>query len=159
MGFKEYTPAGFNRYLRKHCGFRKRIDLVIENKSKGDAEAKRKLTTLELICLILGGLLSFTVDGFIGGNLRKGIVRKKKQKAHNIFYLVDFDAWDAYKMFLVECEDNKVVVQGGCANEYIKIRNNFSPPTQVGAHFSKRFHDRLIERQSLEGSEEFSKRG
>ena len=86
---KNIRPQDSIAIFENIAEFRKRIDLVIENKSEGDVEAQRKLTTLELICLILGALLAFTVNGFIGGNLRKWVLRRKKPKMANRFLLRD----------------------------------------------------------------------
>jgi len=40
-------------------------------------------------------------------------------------------------------------MQGGCTEQNIKIRNNFSPAAKMSAHFCKLFDDRKVEGKKL----------
>jgi len=63
--------------------------------------------------------------------------------------LVDFDIQYAFKVFLIVRQDNEVIMQGGCAKQDIKIRNELPPPPKESTHFCKLFYNGKVESQQV----------
>jgi hypothetical protein len=82
MGFKDYAPAGFNRYLRNIADFRKRIDQVLENKAvQENEEVERELSRFKLLCLILGEFLKGTANAVVEDELEQIGLKETEEKS------------------------------------------------------------------------------
>ena len=53
------------------------------------------------------------------------------------------------KVFLIVRQHNEIIVQGGCAKQNIKIRNQLTPSAKVGADFRKLFYDGKVQGKKL----------
>ena len=56
--------------------------------------------------------------------------------------LEDFEVGNTCKVFLVERQNGQVIVEGGCGEKYVNIRNDLAGTPKVGTDFSKLFADR-----------------
>jgi hypothetical protein len=63
--------------LEESAKFRKRIDEALEKARLANEEEPEELSPLELICLLLGSLLSYSADAVVGEELEETGMRKK----------------------------------------------------------------------------------
>ncbi len=62
-----------------------------------------------------------------------------------------------FKMSLVVGKNRQIMMEGGCAKQQIKVRDQFTSSAQIGTNFSKSFYDRVIERQQCEWRKKLAK--